>query len=464
MSIEGSDSLRWYAEAFYNLGSRLSGSEQGCKAENLCAKIFADLGLADIFREEINAPLWLAEDWWLELGNDINSKKFVSCYLPYSRFTQAEGCETKAVYLGEGRDADFRRCDAHDKLAVVDVRFPLHQVKCARCRTGSKALYINRPGWWPSEQYRRAVDAKAAGFLGLLRDLPAGDSYFAPSDGIAHELPGLYLGRTESERFIDCLTRDTQQPVRFKLTGATETRRAASIFGSMPGKSDELIAVIAHLDAPFGSAVGCAGGVALLCELAARLIGRGPRTGRGVLFAALAGNHCGNRGAVHLLRHRARDLLERVVCTIELGAVGKRAIAQPDGNGYRATLETSPLYLTVSGSRMLTGAALTATAAFNSTPIFELKSKGAGVLPPADASVLSRAGIPWVKVFSCEPYLETEEDTLKFLDPMAMTETVDYTIGVIDKIDGFRSKALGRRKSDMRRIDAFLQRIDRGVL
>jgi hypothetical protein len=80
--------------------------------------------------------------------------------------------------------------------------------------------------------------------------------------------PGFNLGYEDGMRLRDRLGRGERVAVRYRMESERRSGlRAASVWGTLPGVSDEEILIIAHMDGYFQSALDNASGLAVMMGL-----------------------------------------------------------------------------------------------------------------------------------------------------------------------------------------------------
>jgi hypothetical protein len=463
--------MNW-VNAFYDLGARRPGHPAGRRAEELCERLFKELGLKDVSRDPFKINCWDASGYSLELGPGGAAKKFSPFYVPYSKFTPDAGIEAGAVYLGEGEESVFKKHDVKGKLAVMDI--PFVHLKPGMMKLLATATH-DPEGYFPTIKkqlavwgrptfhavFNRALKAGAAGFLGLLNELPAGNTYYAPYDGIERALPGLYLGKAESARFKSALVANPSGLARFKLTGKRWDGETANVYGWLPGTSDETIMVGSHHDSPFASAVEDGSGMAVVLGIAAALAPTAGKRKRNVLFLGSAGHFHGSCGARHMMRNRL-DILGKVVCEIHMEHICRAAEPLPDASGYKPLNELESRAFFFTPSKPLKRALARIMSEHDLRRIMALPlGMILGRHPPTDGGFYSAANIPIINYIAGPPYLLSDDDVPAMVADFELERTVAAIADLVDELDTVPAEALGKKPPDMRKTTEFLDTMDR---
>lgn len=269
-----------------NLGYRRPGTEAGYKTAQYIMKKFQEFGLEQVQLQAVDIPLWSAEKWNLV----VNGEKFPCFYMVNSYWikefgefsTGPEGIKAEMVYVGEGRERDFRNVDVKGKIVVSEVRFTTF----TRSDFERLAYFSYDPDntipqdWQQLNPYlstnfpgnlHRAIKKGAVGFIGILTDYFDRNTYYNERYGQspgAWTIPGLWLSKSDGERLKELLKNNPKVEAQMALDGKIVPAKAYNVLGFLSGKTDEVILIHSHHDAPFASAVEDASGVAEVLALA----------------------------------------------------------------------------------------------------------------------------------------------------------------------------------------------------
>ena len=130
------------------------------------------------------------------------------------------------------------------------------------------------------------------------------------------KIPGFWVGFEDGKRLRDQIAAG---PTRIKVRLGTEMRRGLrtqSVYGTLPGKTDESIIVLAHMDGWFDAALDNASGLSVMLALAEHFakIPQAERR-RSIVFVGTAGHHVGSPNSPYLRDQRA-DLIAKTALMI----------------------------------------------------------------------------------------------------------------------------------------------------
>jgi hypothetical protein len=170
-----------------------------------------------------------------------------------------------------------------------------------------------------------AVEAGAAGLVGILSTPWETDKYYVPYDAVERPIPAVWLSPANGARLRDFLAGGA---TRARLEVVRDLRDATShnVIGVLPGASDEWIVIGSHHDGPWASAVEDASGIALVLAQA-RYWARVPERERphNLMFLLNGGHMSGGAGLHHFVDTRREFLREEVVVEIHLEHAAREA-------------------------------------------------------------------------------------------------------------------------------------------
>ena len=311
-------------------GYRMPGTPACRRGAEFVLDKFREFGLEETFIEEVDTPLCLPDDWKLEVRSDRCSEEVACSFIRYAGFTPAGGISAPIVYLSEGSESDFECVANADRLVGKIVLVDL--VATGSAPTPSQ-LFIHDPDEsladtkthrgvaenWPidnlASSYKRACIHGAAGYIGILN--------FSTSDNCQYHhwyadgsIPALTISPRSGTRLKSQLL-NTTMDATLTLTGEEKTGPISHVFATLPGKTDESIAVHTHHD---GWAVNEASGTSVVLALAkhfaAAPAGHRARTLKFVAFDS----HFGKRPAMPDYWIR---MLPQTVAAISIEMIGK---------------------------------------------------------------------------------------------------------------------------------------------
>lgn len=251
---------------------------------------FRELGLTDVHGQEFDLPpQWFPTDWEVTFSGASGHYE-LSSLLPALRTapTPPEGLDLEAIWVGTGTNADFAGRDVRGKAVFI------HTIPAP----GSM-------GHSASQSWEGAIQRAAERGADAIFVVYGISDNFAIWQGLGlspeyRHIPGFFMGYRDGTAVREMI--GSGEPVRVRIRVSTEEReglRSASVWGTLPGATDEDIFVMAHLDGWFEAALDNASGVAVMMGLA-EYFARIPQAERrrNLIFIGTAGHHAGSPGAV----------------------------------------------------------------------------------------------------------------------------------------------------------------------
>ena len=268
-------------------GHRKTGTPEGRKSAEYIADRFREFGMEDVAIETVPSMCMFCDDYSLS----IDGREYESFYAnATNRGAESgefsfgyDGKEQQFVFLGDGLEEDFEKCDVKGKVVVCSIRFkenkPLDTAKWFEKYdtydpdgdmenfSGSKPD-IYSPNNWPYN-YFTALKKGAAGFVGILEDY-MDDPYWYCEDyteignaqGIEYmSLPALWVSRSSGKAIKEAFEGKEMLSGEMKMKSVYKYCDALNIKGVLPGMSDDIILVHSHHDAVFDGAVQDGSGI-----------------------------------------------------------------------------------------------------------------------------------------------------------------------------------------------------------
>ncbi|TFG19803.1 MAG: M28 family peptidase [Promethearchaeota archaeon] len=330
-------------EKICSLPHRRIGTEEAHEIENFIEKQCKELGLKNVKKEPFELINWVATNWKLSIITKDETIEIPCFYVLNTEFTDKKGLMAPLVYVGTGRERDFKRNDVKDKIVVADIEFPT--LPLGKLLDTAKPYYISDPtqsideftemtltfallnfppqplGGLPISDsvYWRAVDRGALGLILILRDYPSNiNSHWGPYDGSMKPVPALYVGKYDGMKVRE-LAKSPNSQGNIILEGYKEKSKANNIWGILPGQSDEMIMVSSHHDSAFKGASEDGTGVAMvLAQLRAWAKIPIEKRPKSLLFLLTAGHLYGGIGAETFTRKYKDSILKNVMVDLNL--------------------------------------------------------------------------------------------------------------------------------------------------
>jgi hypothetical protein len=275
---------------------RIIGTSADAESAQWLYDKFRQAGLSDVRIQPLSIPMpvWEPVQPW-EVAATFNGTTvpLTSAQPPYEgTATPPEGLDLDAVYVGTGSDADFAGRDVRGKAAVIySVPFPSATWQTAI----SEGIY------------RRAEEKGAAAILVILA-LPG--NFRVQGYLTRGKVPTFALGMEDGYklRHVIGLAPPTTPPrVRIRFaTRAVSGQSTATVWGTLPGTTDETVYVMAHRDGWFDGAGDNASGVATMIGLA-EYYARRPKAQRRrtIVFMGVSGHHGPGMSSQDLLARKS---------------------------------------------------------------------------------------------------------------------------------------------------------------
>lgn len=178
--------------------------------------------------------------------------------VPYSEPTGGNGVEAPLVYIPPGEaispDQAAGRIVIRDSVpgtlpraAFLAVSWFMHDPDLSMAKATTENYERDWIGFTRNAELAAAADAGAAGIV-FVHGFPLEQvrGQYAPYNGVFWELPGVYVGVDEGEHLKELASRGGR--ARMKLTASRGPAKTETLKATLPGLSDERIAVTSHTD------------------------------------------------------------------------------------------------------------------------------------------------------------------------------------------------------------------------
>ena len=248
---------------------RISGTEYESMTADWIGEKFDELGLENIHTQAFDLrPQWFPIDWSLTAIGDGTTLNFASVNPATRTPGFPEAMELEAIWVGLGTEADFIGRNVQGKAVIIQTMLAPGQMgnsaswegATLRARDKGAAMIIGIWGYAGNLAVWQSLNA----FQMIRND--DGTSRYVNQQLV---MPGFFMGWEDGQRLRDLVA--TGGSVKISATLDTETREglvSPSIFGTLPGTTDEKIYVMAHMDGYYDAALDNASGVAVMLSLA----------------------------------------------------------------------------------------------------------------------------------------------------------------------------------------------------
>lgn len=375
----------------------------------------------------------------------------------YTDFTGSEGVSGELIYLKGGREIDVQKNDVNRKIAVIDFRNP----PLAIDPLSKLALYKHDPkntipakyshpaifrflNW---DSFYRAYENGAVGVIGILKDHPGGiKEYFYPADDLASDprpIPGLYVGRDDGKELKKLLRNNVDQTIRGTIiqTGKKSQGTTSNILGFIQGKTDDIIIISSHHDAPFNNAVQDASGTGVILALA-KYFAQYPQGtfNKTLLFLFTAAHFYEEIGGKAFIEKYQNDLLPKIIMSIHIEHIGKEYL-EKDGK-LVSTGYSEPRGIFLFDSPSLFSLVKDAVIKHDLQRLLILPTDTPlGV--PTEGGPFHRANLPVISLASAPVYLYNPIDTIEKLAIEEFEPLTRAFIDIVQSLDKMSRKDLG---------------------
>ena len=367
---------------------RISGTKYDDMVETWVENKFKAAGLENIRRQYFDLPpQWFPTSWQVSAtGGGKNLTLSTARPAARSVPTPAAGLNLDMVWVGLGTEADFSARDLRGKAAVV-YSIPAPSV-------------INHSAVYLGAVHR--AEQKGAAAVVVVLGIPGNLSSELNSG--ADKIPAFSVGSDDGTALRE-LIEGGGAKLQVKL--AVETRpglRDASVWGELPGTTDEDIIVMAHHDAYFQGALDNASGMATMVGLA-EYFSKIPKAQRRrtVKFVTTSGHHNGSLG-VKWMHDNKDTFLAKTALLLNCEHV---SVTQTYywGPNLRKSDQTDARRWWVFGSDKLAETAMNAYRTFGVAVYHEMEPNASGDMGQASLDA------PSVQMIESPAFYHTDHDT-----------------------------------------------------
>jgi len=280
---------------------RITGTQADRETTDWVADQFRRIGLERVRIQEFDLPpQWFPTSWEV-LATDAGKRVVLGSAFPLFNSVGTAEIELEPVWVGTGTEADFMGRDVKGR-AVVAYGFPNPGGRTNTALTNGILARADAAG--------AAALFVILGFPGNVKNIPQAGGSEPPA-----RMPAFMLGNDDGLALRRLIESGAAPRIRLRL--ATESReglKTASVWGVLPGKSDETIAVMAHTDAFFEGAMDNGSGVGTLLELAEYYHGiPAEQRARTMVFFTTSAHHApsGERAGIRWIHNNMQDMFRK---------------------------------------------------------------------------------------------------------------------------------------------------------
>ncbi len=378
---------------------------------------FRESGLEEVHRQAFDLrPQWNPRSWEVTFASGGGAFTLESARPPQgAASTPAGGLQFELVWVGMGSNADYLGRDVRGRAVLI------HDIP----RPGTLRHSLRTEG-----AVARAFE-NGAGAVGIV---------YGISDNFAvwqrtGDRPGFNVGYADGMRLRDMLGRGESVTVRLRMEAdMVGDLSAASVWGTLPGTSDEEILVIAHMDGYFQSALDNASGLAVMMGLVQHFanVPRAQRR-RTIRFLGSVGHH-GGPGTSWLHDNRETALANTVFAiNLEHVAVTRTKYWGPE---LRMMNAVSPMRWWLYSSPSALDVVLDAFNRFNVGVTADLEPGASGEMGRMARDVAS------MQVITSPEIKHTEQDTPEWIPAVGLEQIGRAYAKIIDGLNGLEAREI----------------------
>jgi len=463
------DAIYQHIQQLTSHGPRMPGTVGGQASSDYVRAQFVASGLQRVAFEEAQTLVWSASRWGLQVnGQALPVSPMQHTFhhgVPAAFSTGVQGLNAPLVYVGKGAWLDYAFKDVRGKIVVADVPFSQTPITLYRpftlgiqdsAHTFTWDYMLVDPysgGDYPGNYYR-AMQAGAAGFVGVLVDnfdshSYRNEAYASYVQGKAMSMPALWMSPVKGGALIEQIKAAQADAVKgtLRLDGELARQTGRGVYGYLPGMSDEIVLIESHHDSNTTGAVEDASGAAEVMALA-RYFGQFPKEKRPrTLMFATMDTHFTDY-AVHkaFVKHHVKlgnASGDKIVAVVSIEHIGNEFLKGPDGR-LQATGRLVPSALMVSTDvKGFEDIAVNAIHSFGLERTFAVSTSlvewvvGGGI--PADPDDFFRAGLPVIALVGGPLYLYDDADTLDKVAKQNLNRVARAFVQVVEQVSALPS-------------------------
>ena len=399
------------------LWGRVAGTKYDDMVEGIVEAKFKQFGLQDVHRQWFDLP----PQWFPTRSEFVVTSAGKKWRLETARPATGSvsapkgGLDLDVAWVGLGTAADFAGRDVKGKLVVIQ-SMPMPGVVSHSASYNGSA--------------RRAAERGAAA-VALNVAIPGN---FQVQIGFNSGLPTFTIGTEDTTALREALEKDTVGgTVKVHVELETERRsglRDASVWGVLPGTTDEDIIVMAHHDSYFDGALDNASGMSVMLGLA-EFYSKIPKEQRRrtLRFVTTSGHHAGSFGTQWMHENRSTFLAKTaLVINCEHVSVTQTYFDR-SGPFLHNSDNIDARRWWINGSDKLAATALAAWKTFGVTVYDTMDSNASGDMGAIDRDV------PTMQLIESAVYYHTDHDTPEIVPAAGLEAVARGYAKIIDQVN-----------------------------
>lgn len=240
------------------LGFRSAGSPAEKQTAEYIEKTMKEIGLQNVTVDEFTLDGWTFKGANITFKNANGEKQKIDLG-GYQTTIVAKDEKVKVVYLNKGTAADYEGIDVTDKLVLIDIN-------------QNDEWWINNPAMQAKVKGAKAVLANTA-LPVEMGDRIGTQDFCGPADA-----PALGISQDDTDALKAAIKASGNNEIEVTFNAdsvVTEDVTSQNVWGEIPGKTDEVIYMMAHMDGYFHSFYDDASGCGLILGSAKAMIDSG---------------------------------------------------------------------------------------------------------------------------------------------------------------------------------------------
>jgi len=286
---------------------RIAGTPYDKMTTDWVAAQYKRIGLEQIHVHEFTLPAqWFPTSWEIAAAGAEKSVAIKTAFPLYASVASKGSVELEPVWVGTGLPADFVGRDVRGKAAVI-YGFPDPGGRENTAMTFGAVATADRAG--------AAAIFVVMGFPGNVTNEPAGGQTTAPAS-----VPVFVIGNQDGTAIREMIEKQQSPKLRVRLDVEMKNGlKSASVFGVLPGATDEQVVVQAHTDSFFEGAMDNASGIATQLTLAEHFASL-PKSARKrtMTFYTTSAHHSpsGPDGGTQWIKTNMKDVLSKTAVLV----------------------------------------------------------------------------------------------------------------------------------------------------
>ncbi len=269
---------RRYRDKGHQFWGRIIGTEADAENAQWMMDKFRQIGLTDVHEQSFDLPpQWMPQSWSVVASANGKTLQLGTAQPTYQAVgTSAEGLNLEAVYVGLGSDADLALSRDVKGKAVF---FYSTDLASRHAPIADNAI--------------RRIGERGASAIFVIQGIPGNETtQFYP---VNSPVPTFSLGREDGLKARDFIAQAGTGEAKVKIVLNIErvpNLKTGTVWGTLPGTTDENVMIVAHRDGWFEGANDNAAGVATMIGLA-EYFAKIPKEQRrrSIIFAGTTGHH-----------------------------------------------------------------------------------------------------------------------------------------------------------------------------